>query len=329
MYLYATMVIWREIQKKNFRDWRKLSEFLQLNPQQIAELLPSTQFPLNLPLRLAEKIAKNTLEDPILKQFVPLKKELQEAPGFQLDPVQDASFRKSSKLLHKYQGRALLVCTSACAMNCRFCFRQNFTYATSPEQVSFTEELSLIRKDSSLTEIILSGGDPLSLSHSTLAHLIHELDAVAHLKKLRFHTRFPIGIPERIDIPFLDLLASTRLQIIFVIHCNHPKELDDDVLAVLKKIQKLGIPVLNQCVLLSGVNDRVQILHDLYEKLTNHGILPYYLHGLDKVKGASHFEVDEETGKALIRVLSSQLPGYAVPKYVKEIPGNTSKTPLG
>ena len=322
------MIIWREIQKQNFRDWKKLAEFLELDSKQLAELLSTPDFPLNLPLRLAEKIAKNTLGDPILKQFFPLKKELLETPGYLLDPVQDATFRKSSKLLHKYQGRALLVCTSVCAMHCRFCFRQNFTYDISPQQASFQEEFAIIKEDTTLTEIILSGGDPLSLSHSTLENLIRELDVIPHLKKVRFHTRFPIGIPERIDAPFLELLASLRMQTIFVIHCNHPKELDEDVIASLKKIQKLGIPVLNQCVLLSEVNDSIETLHELFEKLTSCGILPYYLHQLDKVKGTSHFNVDEDKGRELIEMLTSRLPGYAIPKYVKEIPGKMSKTGL-
>ncbi len=322
------MIIWREIQKQNFKDWKKLSEFLQLDHQQLEEIVLRPDFPLNLPLRLAEKIAKNTLDDPILRQFVPLKKELEEALGYKLDPVQDASFRKSSKLLHKYEGRALLVCTSVCAMHCRFCFRQNFNYDTSPEQTSFATELALLTEDPSITEIILSGGDPLSLSHLTLERLIKDLDAIPHLKKLRFHTRFPMGIPERIDEAFLNLLTHIRMQTIFIIHCNHPNELDEDVLAALKKIQKLGIPVLNQCVLLSGVNDSLVTLHELFEKLTNHGILPYYLHQLDQVKGASHFEVEENRGRALIDALTAKLPGYAIPKYVREVPGKMSKTSL-
>ncbi len=322
------MIIWREIQKKNFRDWKKLTEFLQLDQKQTDEILPSPQFPLNLPVKLAEKIVKGTLHDPILKQFVPLKKELDHTPGYKLDPVQDASFRKSTKLLHKYQGRALLITTGACAMHCRFCFRQNFDYTSEEENSLFQQELALLRADSSITEIILSGGDPLSLSHEKLAHLIQQLDSISHLKKLRFHTRFPIGIPERIDSDFLSLLSSTRLQVVFIIHCNHPKELDQDVLAALKNIQKLGIPVLNQCVLLSEVNDSEEVLYELFDTLTNHGILPYYLHQLDQVKGASHFEVDENKGRALIKALAKRLPGYAIPKYVREIPGESSKTLL-
>ena len=211
-------------------------------------------------------------------------------------------------------------------MHCRYCFRQNFAY--EKETLDFRKELEELAQDPSLTDIILSGGDPLSLSHLTLERLIKDLDAIPHLKKLRFHTRFPMGIPERIDEAFLNLLTHIRMQTIFIIHCNHPNELDEDVLAALKKIQKLGIPVLNQCVLLSGVNDSLVTLHELFEKLTNHGILPYYLHQLDQVKGASHFEVEENRGRALIDALTAKLPGYAIPKYVREVPGKMSKTSL-
>ncbi|MBS0648029.1 MAG: KamA family radical SAM protein [Verrucomicrobia bacterium] len=320
------MIEWRQIQRQNFTCWKKLAEFLELDPVYFPAILKDSHFPLNLPLRLAQKIQKNRWDDPILRQFLPLEIEKEIVPGFQQDPVGDFEARKSSKLLKKYQGRALLVCTSSCAMNCRFCFRQNYDYETQDKE--FDEELERIRQDSSLTEIILSGGDPLSLSNETLSRLIERLDVIPHLERLRFHTRFPVGIPERIDEGFLSLLAKTNLQIFFVIHTNHPGELDAQVAASLKKIQKLGIPVLNQTVLLRGVNDHVSTLKELCEKLARHGILPYYLHQLDRVQGSSHFEVSEEEGRALIAQLTELMSGYAVPKYVKEEAGEPSKTPL-
>ena len=242
------MVAWRQIQRQNFTCWKKLSEFLALDPAYFQDILKESHFPLNLPLRLAQKIQKNTLDDPILLQFLPLEKEREASFQFQQDPVGDLEARKTGKLLQKYEGRALLLCTSSCAMNCRFCFRQNYDYQTQNKE--FEEELDLIRQDSSLTEIILSGGDPLSLSNENLSSLIERLDLIPHLQRLRFHTRFPIGIPERIDEEFLALLENTRLQVFFVIHSNHASELDGDVLTALKKIQRLGIPVLNQNVLL-------------------------------------------------------------------------------
>lgn len=314
---------WRQIQKQNFTDWKKLAAFLQIDTDHI---LARPRFSLNLPLRLAQKIKKNTPNDPILRQFLPTKDELKVAPGFTPDAVGDSPSRKGKKLLHKYKGRALIVCTSACAMNCRFCFRQKFPYET--EEKSFEDEVKAIAADASISEIILSGGDPLSLSDRTLQDLISSLDKIPHLTRLRFHSRFPIGIPERIDASFLKVLKSTRLQVFFIIHSNHPSELDAEVLAALKKIQLLGIPILNQSVLLKGVNDSVATLKALVEKLVDNGILPYYLNQLDRVEGAAHFEVDEEKGKALLKQLASEISGYGIPRYVREIAGEPGKTTL-
>ncbi len=316
---------WRAVQRKNFTQFKTLFEFLELQPHHLPQLLEKSPFPLNLPYRLAAKIAKSTLEDPILRQFLPLAKEAVITPGFTADPVGDEPSRTSSKLLHKYQGRALIVCTSACAMHCRYCFRKNFSYETDK---SFDTEIQAIVEDPSITEVILSGGDPLSLSNATLQDLIDCLSAIPHLNRLRFHTRFPIGIPERIDAPFLEILANTRLQSYFIIHCNHPQELDGDIFAALKKIQRLGIPVLNQAVLLKGVNDDIDALKTLCETLSDQGIMSYYLHQLDRVQGSAHYEVAEEKGRDLVQQLQALLPGYAVPKYVREVAGEPSKTPL-
>jgi EF-P beta-lysylation protein EpmB len=320
------MVPWRQIQLQNFTCWKKLADFIELDPAYFPAILKDSHFPLNLPLRLAQKIQKNRWDDPILLQFLPVEKEKEIVLGYKADPVGDLEARQSSKLLKKYHGRALLVCTSSCAMNCRFCFRQNYDYETQNKE--FAEEIELIRQDASLTEIILSGGDPLSLSNETLRSLMQRLDVIPHLQRLRFHTRFPIGIPERIDEEFLSILEKTNLQVFFVIHTNHVSELDAQVAASLKKIQKLGIPVLNQTVLLRGVNDNLSSLKELCEKLAAYGIIPYYLHQLDRVQGAAHFEVSEEEGRALIAELTELMSGYAVPKYVKEEAGEPSKTGL-
>jgi EF-P beta-lysylation protein EpmB len=220
----------------------------------------------------------------------------------------------------------LLVTTSACAMHCRYCFRQHFDYETHKKL--FEDELNIIRNDTTVNEIILSGGDPLSLDDRILKNLLEGLASIPHVKKVRFHTRFPIGIPERIDQSFLDLLQSIPLQFWFVIHTNHPNELDSDVLNALKSIQKLGIPILNQFVLLRGINDDVDVLAELCSQLADHGIMGYYMHQLDRVEGASHFEVPVEKGKELVKELAKRLPGYAVPRYVQEIAGMPSKTPI-
>lgn len=318
--------LWKKILRRNFSNASRLAEFLKLNEIQRNQLELRPQFSLNLPLRLAQKIEKGTLDDPILKQFLPTVEEAISTSHFLTDPVGDHSCRIGQKLLHKYHGRVLLVCTSACAMHCRYCFRQHFDYAL--DNSLFSEEIRLIQEDPSIHEVILSGGDPLSLDDKRLKDLLVKLAEIPHVKKVRFHTRFPIGIPERLDQAFLDLLQSIPLQFWFVIHVNHPKELDSEIFLALKSLQKIGIPVLNQCVLLKGVNDDIEVLTALCEILSDHGILPYYMHQLDRVQGASHFEVSEEKGKALIKELSERLPGYAVPKYVKELSGMPSKTPI-
>lgn len=320
------VVLWRQVLRSNFSDFDKLADFLELNSMQRECFIKRPRFALNLPFRLAAKVRKGDLEDPILKQFLPFLEENETDPAFKLDPVGDNICRKSSKLLHKYHGRVLLVCTSSCAMHCRYCFRQNFEYDVIDK--TFDDEIVLISEDETINEVVLSGGDPLSLDDKVLTILLERLAGIPHIRKVRFHTRFPVGIPERIDESFLGVLQSIPLQFWFVIHVNHPRELDKDVLSALKSIQKLGIPVLNQSVLLRGINDHVDVLNELYGTLVDHGIFPYYLHQLDRVKGAGHFEVDEEFGQQLIKGLEVRLPGYAVPKYVKEISGAPGKTPI-
>lgn len=317
---------WRQIMRQNFTNWVQLADYLNLSPMQREGILANPKFSLNLPRRLAEKITKGTLDDPILRQFLPTTEENKLVDNFVQDPVGDCGARTTTKLLHKYQGRALLVCTSACAMHCRYCFRQNYEYDT--KEPSFERELEAIANDPSIKEIILSGGDPLSLSDRALKQLIDQLTAIPHISHIRFHTRFPIGIPERIDESFLNLLQGIACRVWFIIHANHPLELDQEVLDGLKAIQRLGIVVMNQAVLLSGVNDDVETLTQLCQRLIDNGILPYYLHQLDRVQGAAHFEVSEREGLHLIEELAKRLPGYGVPKYVREIAGIPSKTQL-
>lgn len=322
----ASVPLWRQILRSNFTQIKDLLSFLELEPDPAKVQLSNSRFVLNLPLRLAQKIKKKTWDDPILKQFLPSAQEQAEAQGFCSDPIGDLASQKSPKLLHKYEGRALLVTTSACAMHCRYCFRQNFPYDTIKKP--FKEELDILRNDPSIKEVILSGGDPLSLSDHTLEDLLSNLYAIPHIKLIRFHSRYPIGIPERIDDSFLKLLSQSPVQIWFVVHVNHPSELDEDVVKALASIRKQGAVVLNQSVLLKGVNDHLDTLKALSEKLVESGIMPYYLHQLDRVSGASSFEVEESHGKYLIQELTKQLPGYAVPKYVREIAGEPNKTQL-
>lgn len=315
---------WRLIQRENFTSTAKLAAFLELDPEKKLMLLDHPRFSLNVPKRLALKMGKNNIHDPLLRQFVPLVEELVKAPGFQKDPVQDISFRQEKKILHKYEGRALLLPTGACAMNCRYCFRQNFPYET--EEKSYERELAYIKTRTELSEIILSGGDPLSLSDDSLRQILESLEQIPHIKRIRFHTRFPIGIPERIDNSFLEILSNFTKQIFFIIHCNHAKELDMDVGIAITNLKKLGISVLNQSVLLKGVNDDEKTFFDLCQTLVDYGVIPYYLHLLDPVENASHFHVSDQRGKELIKYVQSRLSGFGVPRLVRESPGLQSKT---
>lgn len=318
--------LWQQVFRKNFTRIDLLADFLELSAAQRQQLLASPSFSLNLPVRLAQKIGKGDLNDPILKQFLPTIQEKEIAPGYTQDPVGDCRAQEGPKLLRKYQGRVLLVCTSACAMHCRYCFRQNFDYKS--EDKTFENEIKMIEQDTSIREVILSGGDPLSLPDWVLSSLLQKIGAIPHVTRIRFHTRFPLGIPERIDDDFVEMIRLVRKQVWFVIHANHPRELDKDVFARLNALQQCGVVVLNQSVLLRGVNDTADILQQLCELLVDNGILPYYLHQLDRVQGAAHFEVPEDEGKRLLAEIATRLPGYAVPKYVREVAGEPGKTPI-
>lgn len=318
--------LWKKIIKTNLTKWNELADFLCLDETKRKQLLPKSPFPLKLPKRLAEKIEKNNLDDPILKQFLPIHKEEEKKEGFVLHPLQEQSFQQSPRFLKKYQKRALLLTSSACAMHCRYCFRRHFPYESS--RLQYGKEIELIKKDKSISEIILSGGDPLSLDDKSLQELLNALEKINHLQLIRFHSRFPIGIPERIDDSLINLLHKCSKKIIFVIHCNHPDELDEDIVFSLQKLQEIGIPLLCQSVLLRGVNDNISILEKLSYALITHGVIPYYLHQLDPVEGGAHFHVDEKIGLDLIQKLKEVVPGYALFRYVKEIPGKPYKVEI-
>ncbi|MEL7431703.1 MAG: KamA family radical SAM protein [Chlamydiota bacterium] len=319
------MPVWKDLLKTNITSWKALSQYLEWTSVDKEQLVEKPSFRLNIPRRLARKMGKNTLEDPLLLQFIPLQTKKSSLP-ISSDPLQEFRFQKCPRILHKYRGRALFVTTSACAMHCQYCFRQNFPY--EKDKASLEAAFGYIEKTTSLREIILSGGDPLSLDDPMLDYILTRLSSIPHINKLRFHTRFPVGIPERITPSFLTLLRKTAPQIVFVLHINHPKEWDDDLATSLRSIQRLGIPVLTQTVLLRKVNDSARTLQDLFTKVSDQGILPYYLHQLDLVKGSEFLHVPKEEGLLIMEELRNALPGYAVPRYAQEIPGKQAKTLL-
>ena len=269
---------------------------------------------------------KGDWNDPLLKQVLPVLDEIHDVSGYLSDPVGDLKAEISPGVLNKYQGRVLLVTTGACAVHCRYCFRRHFPYAQStPDKKHWLQTLATIRRDLSLSEVILSGGDPLMLTDSRLKEMCTELAAIPHIKTLRFHSRVPLFLPERVTEAFLAWTSQLPLKKVMVIHANHANELDGTVDLALAGLRAAGFTLLNQSVLLKGVNDTVEALAHLSERLFEAQVLPYYLHQLDKVQGASHFAVETNQGIDLMKSLRTRLPGYLVPKFVVEISGKRSK----
>lgn len=267
--------------------------------------------------------------DPLLRQVLPLGDELDPVAGFSADAVGDLAARTAPGLIHKYHGRVLLIAAGACAVHCRYCFRRHYPYGDDPRRLDdWGPALAAVEADPSITEAILSGGDPLMLTDARLAAVVERLEAIPHVRRLRIHTRLPVVLPDRVTPELLDLLRSTRFTAVVVVHANHPNEIVADCADALRSMTAAGIRLLNQAVLLGGVNDDAAVLADLSERLFDLGVLPYYLHQLDRVSGASHFEVSEARGRELMADLRARLPGYLVPRYVRESSGEASKTPI-
>lgn len=301
---------------------------LQLDPAQLPlQNKTLSQFPLRVPKAFAARMQPGNPQDPLLLQVLPQQAELEAHPGYTQDPLQEAAHNPTPGLLHKYHGRVLLTLTGGCAIHCRYCFRQHFPYEeNTPSGQQWQRILNYIQNNMSIEEVIFSGGDPLLLKDELLQRRIESLEAIPHLQRLRIHSRLPIVIPERITPTFIQLLTNSRLTPILITHCNHPQEIDTIVGAALQNLSKAGISVLNQAVLLAGINEDSAVLSQLGKRLFQYGTLPYYLHLMDPVAGTQHFDVAESRAKELMQQLSCQLPGYLLPKLVREIPGKPHKT---
>jgi EF-P beta-lysylation protein EpmB len=296
-----------------------------LHPARMA----SVQFPLMVPESYLNRICRGNANDPLLRQVLPLGDELLDVTGFVDDPVSDQESRSAPGLLKKYAGRALMILTGACAVHCRYCFRRHYPYENEPRRLDDWEPaLAAIAADPTIHEVLLSGGDPLMIPDRRLGELFSRLESISHLRRLRIHSRLPIVLPNRICDELIDRLTSSRLTPVMVVHANHPNEVVDDCARGLRTLVRSGISTLNQTVLLRGINDSADVLAELSERLINLGVMPYYLHQLDRVRGAAHFEVDSSIGLKLIAELRRRLPGYAVPRYVREEAGWTNKKPL-
>ncbi|MCU0758592.1 MAG: EF-P beta-lysylation protein EpmB [Steroidobacteraceae bacterium] len=311
-------------------DPRELLEQLGLPASLVEGADPvSAAFPLRVPRGFVRRMRRGDPADPLLRQVLPLAVEARAVPGYVADPLREADARRAPGLLHKYRGRALLVATGACAVHCRYCFRREFPYA---EQVGhlgrWREALLQVSADASIRELILSGGDPLSLGDERLAQLTGELAGIPHLETLRIHTRQPVVLPERVDAGLLGWLRHLPWRTVVVLHVNHPNELDGSVYDALAGLRDAGATLLNQSVLLAGVNDDASVLAALSRRLHRAGVLPYYLHLPDAVAGTAHFDVPESRGRELIADLARELPGYLVPRLVREVPGRDAKTTI-
>jgi len=286
------------------------------------------RFPVLVPENFLLRMTPGDPSDPLLRQVLPMAGEAISEDGFVSDAVGDLSARRAPGVLQKYAGRVLLIAASACAIHCRYCFRRDYPYQAEPRRLDeWQPALDEIAADATVSEVIFSGGDPWMLSDQRLRQLCVAIDAIPHIERIRFHTRLPIVLPSRVTEDLLSLLSGLRAQPIVVVHANHGNEIVGDCEMVLRKLVKSGIPVLNQSVLLAGINDTVDALETLSRRLMNIGVMPYYLHQLDLVTGTGHFEVASSAGRNLIQQLATRLPGYAVPRYVQEIPGESGKTP--
>jgi EF-P beta-lysylation protein EpmB len=299
------------------------------------EWLPAAQaaarrFPLKVPRGFVARMRRGDPGDPLLRQVLPLAAELESVPGFTSDPVGDRAAMAAPGVLHKYRGRVLLTATGACAVHCRYCFRRHYPYASANASAhDWQAALEYLSRDTSVSEVILSGGDPLTLSDRRLGRFAAALDRLSHIRRLRLHTRLPVVLPARVDDSLLDWVLSTRPKVIMVIHANHPNELNSEVRAGLARLRRAGVELLNQSVLLKGVNDSADTLARLSESLMDAGVIPYYLHLLDRVDGAAHFDVSEARAGQLLAELTARLPGYLVPRLVREVAGAPAKLPLG
>ncbi|AJY51219.1 EF-P beta-lysylation protein EpmB [Halomonas sp. KO116] len=286
-------------------------------------------FDVCVPEAYLNRIAYADIDDPLLRQVLPLGEEALTPHGYVVDPLAEADHRPAKGLIHKYAGRVLLIASPNCAINCRYCFRRHFPYSdNSPSRAQWQEALDYLRSETTIHEAILSGGDPLAANDRQLAWLVEQLESIPHLKRLRIHTRLPVVIPDRIDDALLNWLSTTRLQKVVVLHINHANEIDQTVVDACARLKQAGATLLNQSVLLRRVNDSVSALAALSERLFEAGILPYYLHVLDPVQGAAHFDVPDSEARELVAQLRDHLPGFLMPRLVREIPGKGSKTPL-
>ncbi|MDG1750926.1 MAG: EF-P beta-lysylation protein EpmB [Thalassotalea sp.] len=320
---------WQKELANVITDPKKLLEAVNICPEKYQAHFNARQlFPVRVPRPFIKRMKKGDINDPLLKQVMPLSHEFINTDGFSTDPLEEHD-SVAEGLLHKYKHRVLMIVKAGCAINCRYCFRRHFPYQdNSPNKQRWQEALNYIEQHDEINEVIFSGGDPLMASDEHLSWLIEQLENIPHITRLRIHTRMAIVIPQRITSDLVNLLTKTRLNPTFVFHINHANEIDQQVKNAIEPLRAARIPLLNQSVLLKTVNDNAEDLCQLSEALFDHGITPYYLHLFDKVQGVAHFDIDEKRAKTIIKEMMAILPGFLMPKVVREIAGEANKTPF-
>lgn len=319
---------WQQQLREVVTDYRELCQLLNLSETEleIATLASIKQFPLRVPRAFLQRIKQGDPLDPLLRQVLPLGQEQLSVPGFVQDALQEQRFNPVPGVLHKYPNRVLLTVTSACAVHCRYCFRRHFPYEeNTPSRQGWEPAFNYIRQHAEIEEVILSGGDPLSMRDERLFEMLDKLQEIPHVRLLRLHSRFPIVIPQRITDELCAYFQACRLPIVLVLHCNHAQEIDAGLASALQKLRLPNVTLLNQSVLLQGVNDSVATLVALSKRLFEVGILPYYLHCLDPVAGTAHFSIPRSRAIELWQQMRDCLSGYLVPRLVEEIPGKQAK----
>lgn len=320
---------WQMALKTMITDQKQLLTLLQLKPESVDITAATKQFPIKAPLHFIKQMQPKNPNDPLLLQVLARSEELTPQAGFCQDPLNEAEYNKAPGLVHKYPGRVLLISSPHCAIHCRYCFRRHFAYdENTPGREGWSEALHYIANDPSIFEVIFSGGDPLSSNDKYIAYLVEQLGQIPHIKSLRFHTRFPVVIPQRITEQLLDIFQASQLKTVMVLHINHAQEISPELKQAVHYLQQAGIRLLNQSVLLKGINDSTEAQTALLKALFELDIQAYYLHQLDKVQGASHFGIDDQQALSLYQTLEQSLPGFMLPRLVREIPSKKNKTAL-
>lgn len=320
---------WQKVTANTVNDVNTLALLLGFDGQTLAHLVEENNFELRVPLPFVSRMRTGDLSDPLLLQVLPLKQEQHDVAGNSTDPLDEKRYNVCPGLVHKYHGRVLLTAAISCPINCRYCFRRHFAYETNRLTPSnWDTALNYIRNDESITEVILSGGEPLLLNDRLISRLLDEIESIEHVLYIRIHSRYPIVIPQRLTNTLCERLINSRCNVALVLHCNHPNEIDEHVEQHLQPLVNSQVTLLNQSVLLKNINDDVETLAGLSEALYRAGVLPYYLHATDPVVGTAHYQVSDTQAQHLNLELTHHLPGYLVPTLVREVSGKCAKTRL-